>query len=464
MPGYFRRVRGAGTGKARLAPWRRALGVYADRRMLVIAGLGLVGGLALPLTLSTLTFRLAEAGLGKASIGAFALLGLSYGYKFVWAPLFDHVLAPGPLGRVGRRRGWLLLISVLLAASMVGLGIADPASSPRVFALLTLAVGFLGASWDIVADAYRIELLSETEQGAGAASVQGGYQLGMVAAGSGAVALSYFLPWPPILSALAALTLCGGLLVVVLGDEETRAQRIERRTVSAWEAIRLGARRGLVEPFADFARHRAWLALLAFALLYKFGDAITGAMANPFYVDLGFNALEIAGVTQALRTIVTLAGVFVGGLMVARYGLFGGLALGGVLQAVTNFLFVWQAHAGHDLRVLTVAIGADGFTGGLASAAFVAFLSNLCRPAFAATQYALLTSLMAQGRTYFAAGGGWLAAYTTWAQFFALSALLAIPGLALLAFLARAQRSSLGNGSGPSTRAQASAPPSTTSV
>jgi PAT family beta-lactamase induction signal transducer AmpG len=456
-------VQQAGSRQARLAPWKRALAVYGDRRMLVIGALGLVGGLALPLTLSTLTFRLAQAGVGKASIGAFALLGLSYGYKFVWAPLFDQVRAPGPLGRIGRRRGWLLPISIALAGSIFGLGIADPATGAVGFALLTLAVGFLGASWDIVADAYRIELLSESEQGAGAASVQGGYQLGMVAAGPGAVALSYFLPWPAIFAGLAVLVLGAGLVAVKLGAE-ARSHAVERPAATAWQAVRAGARRGLVEPFKDFARHPAWLALLAFALLYKFGDAITGAMANPFYVDLGFNALEIAGVTQALRTAVTLAGVFVGGLLVARYGLFGGLALGGVLQAVTNLLFVWQAHAGHDLRVLAIATGVDGFTGGLASAAFVAFLSNLCRPAFAATQYALLTSLMAQGRTYFAAGGGWLAAHTSWAQFFALSTLLAIPGLALLAFLARAQRSSLGNGSGPSTRAQASAPPSTTSV
>jgi PAT family beta-lactamase induction signal transducer AmpG len=432
--------------------------------MLVIGALGLVGGLALPLTLGTLTFRLAQAGVGKASIGAFALLGLSYGYKFVWAPLFDHVPAPGPLGRVGRRRGWLLPISIALAAAIFGLGMADPASGPLAFALLTLAVGFLGASWDIVADAYRIELLSQSEQGAGAASVQGGYQLGMVAAGSGAVALSYFLPWSTIFGGLAALVLAGGLAAVRFGAEVARSHAVERPAETVWQAVRSGAHRGLVEPFTDFARHPAWLALLAFALLYKFGDAITGAMANPFYVDLGFNALEIAGVTQALRTGVTLGGVFIGGLLVARYGLFGALALGGILQAVTNLLFVWQAHAGHDLRVLAIATGADGFTGGLASAAFVAFLSNLCRPAFAATQYALLTSLMAQGRTYFAAGGGWLAAHTTWAQFFALSTLLAIPGLALLAFLARAQRSSRGNGIGPSTRAQASAPPSTTSV
>jgi PAT family beta-lactamase induction signal transducer AmpG len=442
--------------------WKRALAVYSDRRMIVIAALGLVGGLALPLTLNTLTFRLAKTGIDKAAIGAFALLGISYGWKFVWAPLLDHVR---PLARFGRRRGWLVLICAALAVVVAALGAVDPATRPLGFALLTLAVSFLGASWDIVADAYRIEMLAEDEQGAGAASIQGGYQLGMILAGSGVIALSDGVRWEILFAGLAALVGAGGLTAVLLGAEARPAQRRPGSAAeSMWTSFRANLRRGLVEPLADFATHRAWLALLAFALLYKFGDAITGGMANKFYVELGFSGVEIAGVTQVLRMVVTLAGVFTGGLLVARYGLFWSLALGGVLQAATNFMFVWQAYAGHDLRVLALATGADGFTGGLAAAAFVAFLSNLCRPAFAGTQYALLTSLMAQGRVYFASAGGWVASYTTWAQFFALSALLAIPGLALLAFLMRAQRSSLGNGSGPSTRAQASAPPSTTSV
>jgi PAT family beta-lactamase induction signal transducer AmpG len=454
-------VRGAGTGKARLAPWRRALSVYADRRMLVIAALGLVGGLALPLTRAVLTYRLALAGIDRASIGMFWLVGLTYTAKFGWSPLFDHMRIPG-LGRLGRRRSWLLLLSIPLVVATFALGAIDPAAGPLSFAALTLAVGLLGASWDTVADGYRIELLSENEQGAGAASVQFGYQTGMLAAGAGAIALSDFVAWPVICGILALLVLAASAVAVTFGIETEAPAPVH--ATSASHALREDASRWLIQPLTDFARHPAWVALLAFALLYKFGDAILSAMANPFYVDLGFSGSEIAGLTQVLRMVVTLAGVFIGGAMVARYGLFGALALGGILQAATNLLFVWLAYAGRDVRVLAIAIGADGFTGGLASAAFVAFLSNLCRPAFAATQYALLTSIMALGTTLFGTAGGHLAQHTTWAQFFALSTLLAIPGLALLAFLARAQRSSLGNGSGPSTRAQASAPPSTTSV
>jgi PAT family beta-lactamase induction signal transducer AmpG len=444
--------------------WKRALAVYADRRMLVIAGLGLGGGLALPLTTGTLSYRLSKAGVDLSTIGAFALVGLPYAFKFAWAPLFDHVSAPGPAGRMGLRRGWLLLLSLLQVGAIGAFGYTDPATSGLQTALLALAIGFLGASWDIVADAYRIQVLAQTEQGAGAASVQYGYQAGMLAAGVGVIALSDFAAWSLVFGAIAALMLAGtATAVLAIEPDAARAGEAHARQ-AVWDALLERSRVAVLEPFADFMRHPAWLAILAFALLYRFGDAILGAMAYPFYRELGFSGTEIAAVSQVLGVIARLAGVFVGGLLVARYGLFGSLAIGGVLQAVTNLLFVWLAAAGHDRSVLAVAIGADAFTGGIGGTAFVAYLSSLCSAGFAATQYALLTSLMAAGRTFFAAAGGPLAAIAGWSQFFALSTLLAVPGLALLALLARAQRSSRGNGIGPSTRAQASAPPSTTSV
>jgi len=447
----------------RTSSWKRALSVYADRRMLVIAGLGLGGGLALPLTLGTLTWRLKDAGVDLASIGAFALVGMPYAFKFVWAPLFDQLRAPGRAGRMGLRRGWLLVLSLLQIGAIAAFGYTDPATSAVQTALLATAIGFLGASWDIVADAYRIQVLDPSEQGAGAASVQYGYQAGMLISSAGALALSDYAGWPTVFGGIAALMLLGTLTAVLAGEPAAMGAGRMHATSGTWAALRERARHTIVEPFADFMRHPGWLAILAFALLYRFGDAILGAMAYPFYKELGFSGTEVAGINQVLGTAARLAGVAVGGVIVARYGLFNALAIGGVLQAATNLLFVWLAAAGHDRVVLALAIGADSFTGGIGGTAFVAYFSSLCSAGFAATQYALLTSLMGAGRTLFAAGGGLLAAHTRWGQFFALSTLLAIPGLALLAYLARAQRG-LGSGSGPSTRAQASAPPSTTSV
>jgi PAT family beta-lactamase induction signal transducer AmpG len=418
--------------------WRRALALYTDRRMLVIAGLGLGGGLALPLTTGTLSYRLKDAGVDLESIGAFALVGLPYALKFAWAPLFDQLAAPAA-GRLGLRRGWLLVLSLAQVAAIAAFGYTDPATSGSRTALLALAIGFLGASWDIVADAYRIEVLGESEQGAGAASVQYGYQAGMLAAGAGVLALSDVASWPAVFSALAGLMLLGTVTALVAPEPSTAPGLRARGDANPWSALRARARQAVIEPFADFMRRPAWLAILAFALLYRFGDAILGAMAYPFYRELGFSGSEIAGVSQVLGTGARLGGVFLGGVLVARYGLFTALAIGGVLQALTNLLFVWLAASGHDLGVLAVAIAADSFTGGIGGTAFVAYFSSLCSAGFAATQYALLTSLMGAGRTLFAASGGLLAAHTHWGQFFALSTLLAIPGLALLAFLARAR-------------------------
>jgi MFS transporter, PAT family, beta-lactamase induction signal transducer AmpG len=196
-------------------------------------------------------------------------------------------------------------------------------------------------------------------------------------------------------------------------------------------------KRAGIDPFIDFMQHRGWLIILVFVLLYKFGDAIGGVMANPFYVELGFSGVEIASITKLFGVLATVGGTLAGGLLVARLGFFKALVIGGILQAVTNLLFALLAVTGKDLTMLTVAIGADNFTGGLGSAAFVAYLSSLCSRAFTATQYALLTSLMAVGRTMLSSGGGWLADHMDWASFFVLTTFLAVPGLLLLLWLSR---------------------------
>jgi PAT family beta-lactamase induction signal transducer AmpG len=191
------------------------------------------------------------------------------------------------------------------------------------------------------------------------------------------------------------------------------------------------------DPFSEFLLRPGALVVLAFVLLYKFGDAIGGTMANPFYAEMGFTGTEIAAISKVFGVIMTLVGVALGGLLVARYGLFRALVLGGVLQAVTNLLYAWVAVEGHSLLALTVTIGADNLANGVGSAAFVAYLSSLCNVAFTGTQYALLTSFMAAGRTMLSSGSGWLAAQLGWAPFFIATAFLAVPGLLLLFWLTR---------------------------
>ena len=422
---------------ARINNWRAALLVYRDRRLLFILLMGFASGLPLLLTLSTLSYWLASVGVDKTAIGLFALVGLPYGVKFLWAPVLDHLRVPWLSARLGRRRAWALVIQAALVGAILALGWTDPSVAPWTTAAVAFVVAFFSASQDIVIDAYRIEILAPHEQGAGAAATQTGYRFGLLLAGAGAIALSDFVGWPVVFAALAGLVACAMFVVLLaprpgvesefgpgakLGAEPSRADWFETAVVA---------------PLADILRRPGWLAILAFVLLYKFGDAIGGVMANTFYVELGFTGIEIASVTKVFGMIATLLGVFAGGLLVARYDVFRALLVGGILQAASNLLFAAQAAIGPDISFLALTIGADNFTGGLGSAAFVAYLSGLCNVAFTGTQYALLTSFMAAGRTVLSSGGGWLADQMDWIMFFVLTTGLAVPGLLLLLILMR---------------------------
>ena len=410
--------------------WRSALGVYLTRRQLVILLMGFSSGLPLLLGFSTLSFWLRETGVSLAAIGGLLTVATPYSLKFLWAPVFDHVRIPWLTRWLGLRRSWLLVIQVALVASIVVVGQGNPQTSLGFLALAALAMAFLSASQDIVIDAYRIEILDEHEQGAGAAMTQAGYRVGMLASGAGALALADFIDWSLVYAIMAGL-ISTGMLAAIIG-----AEPVSRRPPPPKEPLKF-LRHAMLDPLKDFAGRRGWLLILAFVLLYKYGDAVAGAMANPFYVDLGFSGVEIASVTNVFGVVMTMLGVFVGGVIVARIGILPALAVGGVAQAVTNLTFAWVATQGHDLTALTIAVGTDMFAGGLGSAAFVAYLSALCNLAFTATQYALLTSLMAFGRTALAATSGFMAEWLGWPGFFVATTLLAIPALVLLWYLAK---------------------------
>lgn len=436
-------------GSARQS-WRSALAVYRDARLLAIFGMGFSSGLPLPLTTTTLAYWLARDGVDKTSIGLFALVGLPYALKFLWAPLLDHVTPPG-LGRLGRRRGWILLVQAALVVAIALLGRADPANAPFMTAVVVLAIAFLSASQDIGVDAYRIEILPDHEQGAGAAATQAGYRAGLLASGAGAIALADYADWDETFAVLALL-LGASMLCVALAPEPARAP-IGDPSRSPGAVLR----HAFLDPLRDLALRPRWPVILGFALLYKVGESIAAAMSNPFFVELGFSGVEIASVTKLVGLSATVVGIAAGGVLVARTTVRPALILGGCLQAATNLFYVWLAYAGHDISVLAVAIICDSFTGGVASAAFVAYFSSLSRGAFSATQYALLTSLMAVGRTFFAGGSGWLASQADWPVFFAWTAAMALPGLLLLAVLPDPSRHS--NATGETTLAPAANTP-----
>ncbi|MEZ4217947.1 MAG: MFS transporter [Myxococcota bacterium] len=400
-----------------------AFGVYRDARLLAIFGMGIASGLPLLLTTSTLAYWLAREGLDTTSIGLFAAVGLPYALKFLWAPVLDRVAWPG-IGRLGRRRSWILATQAGLVAAILALGGAEPAARPLATGLLALAIAFLSATQDVAVDAYRIEILGTHEQGPGAAATQAGYRVGLVLAGAGAIALSDFVAWNLVFASLAGVQALAMLFVVAAPEPAPTAGAsiADAPIARAW-----------VEPLADVLRWPRVGAILAFALLYKLGDAVAGAMASPFYVDLGFSGVEIASVTKVAGVAAQVVGIAAGGVLVARARLGPALLVGGVLQAATNLLFSWLAGEGHDVAALAVAVVADSFTGGVAATAFVAYFSGWSRGPYSASQYALLTSLMALGRALFGAASGWLAAELGWGAFFALTAALALPGLALIA-------------------------------
>jgi PAT family beta-lactamase induction signal transducer AmpG len=443
------------------ASWGEALRVYLEPRQLIILEMGFASGLPLLLTLTTLSYWLSKVGVDKTTIGIFLIVQTPYTFKFLWSPIMDQLRLP-ILGRLlGRRRSWLFVTQLLLAASIFVMGQTDPVIDGTMTALAAVAVAFFSASQDIVIDAYRIELLNSDEQGAGAGTTQVGYRLGMILAGAGATALSDYYSWAAIYGLLAAVTVGCALVTLFLPEPKVVKQVETKRAYMEF------VRTAIIEPFADFATRRGWIVILAFILFYKYGEAFGGAMANPFYREMGFSGVEIALVSKVYGVIATLIGGILGGLLVARLGVIRTLMLGGILQAVTILLLsalawrqetmvaalaagTWLAGSpdflaaqadGHTelLRWLMGAITAENLTAGVASAALVAYLSSLCNTAYTATQYALFSSLMAYGRTVMSSGSGWAIdhLHNDWALFWALTVIMAIPGLALLFWITR---------------------------
>jgi PAT family beta-lactamase induction signal transducer AmpG len=412
-----------------LNSWLKALAVYADRRILTVLFLGFSSGLPLALSGQTMMAWLTEAKVDLTTIGLFALVGLPYSTKFFWAPLIDRITLPG-LGRIGRRKSWGLLVQALLAGLLLLLGSIDPAHDPMTFALFALLIAFASASQDIVIDAFRVEILDENQYGAGAAAVQFGYRIGMLTSGAGALLLADQLDsWQGVYAAMAGLMAIGA--VTLLLNKEPQVQRSP--PAGNWIADTI------VAPFADLLQRLGWqvLAVFAFIVLYKLGDALAGMLSTTFYLKMGFAKTEIAEISKLFGFFATILGTFLGGVGVARLGIGKSLIVFGVFQMLSNLMYAWMATQGHDIPALYATIGIENLTGGLGSAAFVAYLSRLCNLSFTGTQYALLSSPAALGRTLFASTSGWLVEQMGWVDYFILTTAAALPGLLLLFWMLR---------------------------
>jgi len=424
--------------------WRASLRVYLAPASLRMLTLGFSAGLPLLLVLGTLSFRLREAGIDRSTIGYLSWVGLAYGFKWVWAPLVDRLPLPGLTGWLGRRRSWLLMAQLGVAAGLIGMALADPRVSLTAVVWCALAVAFASATQDIALDAYRIESAPTEQQPALAASYQTGYRLAMIWAGAGVLWLAARAQgaqagyddhaWRTAYLAMAA-SMVVGVVTVLLAREPARAPLPPARGAREW------LRGALVEPFAEFFRRYRWQAALVLALIavYRISDVVMGIMANPFYVDMGYTKDEVAAVTKVYGVAMTLAGAFIGGALALRVGVMRVLMLGALLSAATNLAFAWLAGVGHSVPALIVVVSADNLASGIASAAFVGYLSSLTNVSYSATQYALFSSLMLLLPKFIAGFSGDYVNAFGYAGFFTATALLGLPVLLLVALAARAR-------------------------
>ncbi len=447
----------------KLNEWPRAIAEYWQPGVRNMLFLGFSAGLPLVLVFGTLSFWLRKAGVERSTIGFLSWVALAYGFKWVWAPLVDRLPIPGLTRRFGRRRSWMLLAQLSVIAGLCGLALSDPTESVASFALLALLVAFASATQDIAIDAYRIESAEVKWQGIMAANYMIGYRLAMIVSGGGALGVAGWATPEGVtyqLSAfslaylvMAALMLVGVVTVllipepVVQPDRTTRELevRVERMIENqAW--LPAGIQRisewfydAVISPFADFFRRYRWKALLILSLIatYRISDVVLGVIANVFYVDLGFSTTEVALVANVFGVIMTLTGAVFGGVMVVRLGVMPILLAGAILAAATNLLFAWLSGVGHDVASLVVVISADNLSAGLATSAFIAYLSSLTNISYSATQYALFSSVMLLLPKFLGGFSGVVVDNLGYAPFFLITASLGIPVLVLVVLAMR---------------------------
>jgi PAT family beta-lactamase induction signal transducer AmpG len=428
---------------------------YLEPASLRMFALGFSAGLPLLLVLGTLSFRLREAGIDRATIGYLSWVGLAYAFKWCWAPLVDRMPIPVLTRALGRRRSWLLVSQLAIAGGLVGMALVDPRQALGPVVWLALLVAFASATQDIALDAFRIESADACQQGVLAATYQTGYRLAMIWAGAGVLWVAAWAEVPAAVTAVAstvsstvptpgalyqnaawqaaylvmAASMSLGVLTVLFSREPVRAELPPARNAAEW------LRGALVDPFADFLRRYRWQAVLILLLIgtYRISDVVMGIMANPFYVDMGYTKDEVATVTKVYGVIMTLVGAFLGGALTVRWGVHRILFLGAALSALTNLLFAWLAGHGHDVTALIAIISADNLSGGIASAAFIAYLSGLTNVQYSATQYALFSSMMLLAPKWLAGFSGVAVDAVGYPAFFTGTAVLGLPVLILVA-------------------------------
>lgn len=475
--------------------WQAALKVYLQPRVIGMAFLGFSSGLPFLLVFSTLSAWLAQEGVSKTTIGFFSWIGMMYSIKFFWAPVVDRFPLP-VLGRLlGRRRAWMLVAQIGLATGLVAMATTDPTADLERLAWFGLLVAFSSATQDVAIDAWRIEAVADSIQGAMAATYQAGYRIALLTAGAGAFYIASATTWPTTYLAMAALVGVGMITVLLIAEPEasrtagalTREPWVDEHLATidflpdwlhgAYGWVLAAVVCPLVDFFARFGRPA--LLILLFVSVFRVTDITLGVMANPFYLDLFYTLPEIASVSKIFGVLMTIGGAALGGVLVVRYGILKPLLGSAILAAATNLAFAWLATQGPDAQTMLVfntglldtasqpgmldflltpflntpwqpanpglvslalTVSADNLSGGMAGAAFIAYLSSLTNTAYTATQYALFSSLMTLPGKFLGGFSGWMVDHYGYVWFFSYTAAAGLPAIVLVIWLIRFHR------------------------
>jgi MFS transporter, PAT family, beta-lactamase induction signal transducer AmpG len=409
---------------------RSSLAPYLERGPLAALFLGISSGFAFAMIGATLTTRLAQHGITKGAVTAFALTFLAYNFKFLWAPLVDNARLPW-IGRFGQRRSWLWLCGVLVMAAVAFLGAADPEEALYLVAIAAVAVGIAGATFDIIIDAYRIELLEPRQLGAGSGMSQYGWRIGAAAAGGLALVLAHRVGWAAAYAACAAFALPAMLVGLVMGEPKRHREPAKPHGVG--EAVV-----AYFSPLLEFLRRDGALVVLLFVLIHKIGDTLANLTLRLLFQDLGFTNDEVAFYDIGIGFVALLAGVFVGGMLYAGLGMKRSVLVSLVLMAASNLSFAALAAAGHTNVGMAAAVGFENFASGIGGVTVVAYLSALCNLRFTATQYALLSALASiAGRFLTGTTAGGMITSLGYVNFYLLTTAVALPGVFLYWYMIR---------------------------
>ena len=435
--------------------WLESSKIYLEKRVAILFFLGFSAGLPILLVFSTLSFWLREAGVSRASIGFFSWIALAYAFKWIWSPFVDRLSIPLLTSWLGRRRSWLLLSQSSIILALLGMAISDPQQNLTLFALCALVVAYSSATQDIVIDAFRIESAPEEYQAAMAAAYMTGYRLAMIMAGAGSLAIAAWVSdgqdyqlsaWSTSYFVMAACMGVGVISTFIAKEPPydstlNKLKNAKRKGSANNDSVIIRFKRWLaiafIEPFADFFKRYGKHALLILLLIgtYRISDIVMGIMANPFYVDMGYSKGEIATISKIFGVAMTLVGASLGGVLLARYSTYTILFLGAFLVVITNFIFAILAFVGKDITLLTLIISMDNISAGIATTAFITYISKLTNIEFSATQYALFSSMMLLFPKFIAGFSGVYVDSFGYINFFITAALIGVPVLGLIIIL-----------------------------